>query len=86
MCIDYTNLNKIYLNDSYPLAWIDQLVDITSRYKLLTFMDAFLGNNQIQMTPHDREHTSFITDHGVYYYEAMSFGLKNDEQNIQAPD
>ena len=25
----------------------------------------------------DEEHTSFITDRGLYYYKAMSFGLKN---------
>ena len=25
----------------------------------------------------DEEHTSFIIDRGLYYYKAMSFGLKN---------
>ena len=25
----------------------------------------------------DEEHTYFITDQGLYYYKAMSFGLKN---------
>ncbi|KAH0969503.1 hypothetical protein GBA52_028641 [Prunus armeniaca] len=29
------------------------------------------------MNPTDREHTTFITDRGLYYYNVMSFGLKN---------
>ena len=46
MCVDFTNLNKACPKDSFPLPRIDQLVDSTSRHKLLRFMDAFLGYNQ----------------------------------------
>ena len=45
MCVDFTDLNKVCLKDSFPLPRIDQLVDSTARHKLLTFMDAFLGYN-----------------------------------------
>ena len=41
MCVDFTNLNKAFLKDSYPLSLIDQLVDSTAGHKLLSFMDAF---------------------------------------------
>ena len=47
ICIDYTDLNKACPKDSFPLPKIDQLVDDTSGHKLLSFMDAFLGYNQI---------------------------------------
>ena len=40
-------------------------------------MDAFSGYNQISTYKPDEEHTSFITDYGLYYYKAMSFSLKN---------
>ena len=43
--MDFTDLNKACLKDSFPLPRIDQLVDSTARHKLLTFMDAFLGYN-----------------------------------------
>ena len=39
--IDYTNLNKAYLNDSFSLSRINQLVDAMLGNKLLSFMDAF---------------------------------------------
>ena len=31
----------------------------------------------------DEEHTSFITDRGLYYYKEMSFDIKNDEATYQ---
>ena len=49
MCVDFTDLNKACPKDSFPLPRIDQLVDSTVGHKLLTFMDTFLGYNQIKM-------------------------------------
>ena len=77
MCVDFTNLNKACPKDSYPLPRIDQLVDSTAGYKLLSFMDAFFGYNQIKMDKADQEKTSFVTSQGLFCYKAMPFGLKN---------
>ena len=77
MCVDFTDLNKACPKDHFPSPRIDQLVDATSRHELLSFMDAYSGYNQIKMKPEDRESTSFITLRGTYYYNVMTFGLKN---------
>ena len=77
MCMDFTDLNKACLKDSFPLPRIDQLVDSTAEHKLLTFTDAFSGYNQIKMDEEDQEKTAFITSQGLYCYKVMSFGLKN---------
>ena len=53
MCVDFTDLNKACPKDSFPLPRIDQLVDSTVGHKLLTFMDAFSGYNQIMMDEDD---------------------------------
>ena len=45
MCVDFTDLNKAYLKDSFPLQRIDQMVDSTAGHKFLTFIDAFSGYN-----------------------------------------
>ena len=76
-CVDFTDLNKACPKDSFPLPRIDQLVDATSGHELLSFMDAYSGYNQIPMYLPDEEHTSFITDRGLYCYKVMPFGLKN---------
>ena len=49
MCVDFIDLNRAYPKDSFPLPIIDQLMDSTASHELLTFMDAFLGYNQIRM-------------------------------------
>jgi hypothetical protein len=77
MCVDFTDLNKACPKDSFPLPRIDQLVDSTTGHKLLTFMDAFSGYNQIMMDENDQEKTSFITSRGLFCYKVMPFGLKN---------
>jgi hypothetical protein len=77
MCVDFTDLNKACPKDSFPLPRIDALVDSTSGYELLSFMDAFSGYNKILMHPEDQEKTTFITDRGLYCYKVMPFGLKN---------
>ncbi|XP_050248944.1 uncharacterized protein LOC126696213 [Quercus robur] len=66
---DFTDLNKACPKDSYPLPHIDQLVDSTAGHKLLSFMDAFSGYNQIRMDEADQEKTSFVTSQGLFCYK-----------------
>jgi len=84
MCIDYTYLNKVCPKDTYPLSSIDCLVDNTSRYKLLTFLDAYSGYNQIRMHPPDKDKMTFMTNGANLFYKVMPFGLKNTELYINA--
>ena len=77
ICVDFTNLNKACSKDSFPLPRIDQLVDSTAGHKLLTFIDAFSGYNQIKTAEKDQEKTALITSQGLYCYKVMPFGLKN---------
>ena len=59
------------------LSHIDLLVDSIADHSMLSFMDGFLGYNQILMALEDMEKTTFITEWGTYYYRVMPFGLKN---------
>ena len=83
MCVDFTDLNKACLKDSFPLPRIDQLVDSTARHKLLMFMDTFSGYNQIKMAEENQGKTVFITSQGLYCYKVMPFGLKNTGTTYQ---
>lgn len=77
VCINFIDLNKAYLKDSFLLPHIDRMVDANIGHKLLSFMDAFLKYNQILMHPEVREKTTFIFEKGTYCYKVMLFGLKN---------
>jgi len=77
MCVDYTDLNRACPKDTYPPPNIDKLVDNSSGYKLLSFMGAYSGYNQIPMAEEDKQKTAFMTESGNYYFNVMPFGLRN---------
>ncbi|KAK1696144.1 hypothetical protein QYE76_012841 [Lolium multiflorum] len=76
MCIDYTSLNKHCPKDHFPLPRIDQIVNSTTGCDRLSFLDAYSRYNQIKLKKEDQELTAFITPHGVYCYNVMSFRFK----------
>ena len=47
ICVDFTDLNNVCPNDSFPLPRIDQLIDSLAGHKLFTFMNAFSRYYQI---------------------------------------
>jgi hypothetical protein len=77
MCIDYTDLNRHYPKDPFPLPRIDQVVDCTAGSALLCFLDCDLGYHQIALMVSDQDKMAFITSHDIYCYTAMTFDLKN---------
>ena len=50
---------------------------------MFSFMDGFSGSNQIRMSPKDAEKTVFRTPIANFYYNVMSFGLKNASATYQ---
>ena len=77
MCVDFTDLNKACPKDSYPLPRVDILVDSTAQHQLLSFINAFLGYNQIRMDEANQEKTSFVISQDLFYYKVIPVGLKN---------
>jgi hypothetical protein len=47
MCVDYTDLNKHYPKDPSGLPRIDQVVDLTAGYSMLSFLDCYSGYHHI---------------------------------------
>ena len=83
MCVYYTNLNKACAKVPYLLPRIDKVVDSTTGYETLGFLDAYSGYHQITMKEADQLTYSFITAFGIYCYVTMPFGLKNTGATYQ---
>ena len=77
MCVNYIDLNKAYPKDSYPLLGIDGLVHVASGLQFMSFMDAYLGYNQIPLHLNNKAKVVFITSMANYCNKVMPFGLKN---------
>lgn len=75
--IDFTDLNKVCLKDSFPLFHIDRMVYATAGHELLSFMDAFSFHSQVLMHLDDQEKASLILEIGTNCYKVMLFRLKN---------
>ena len=58
-------------------------MDSIAGHRLLSFMDAFSGYNQIRMDEVDQKKTSFITSQGLFCYKVMPFSLKNTGATYQ---
>ncbi|GJY85304.1 reverse transcriptase domain-containing protein [Tanacetum coccineum] len=77
MCMDFTDLNKAWPHDYYPLPEIDWKAESLSGYPFKCFLDVYKGYYQIHMAESDEEKIAFHTSHGVYCYTKMPFSLKN---------
>lgn len=69
--------------DPYLLSNIDKLIDRSFGYKTLSFMDVYSGYNQIKMNPLDAPKNESTSNNYNYYYEVISFGLKNENSTYQ---
>lgn len=82
VCVDFTSLNKACPKDNFPLSRIDQLVDATTGYKRMSFLDAYRGYHQIAIYDPNQDKTLFIMPCGLFYYKVMPFDLRNVGGNV----
>ena len=53
VCVDFRDLNVACPKDEFPLPITELMVDAATSFEALSFMDGFLGYNQIKMDPKD---------------------------------
>mgnify|MGYP000415030397 CR=1 FL=1 len=82
-CIDFRLLNKITKHDLYPLPHIDDLLDLVGRSRYFTSLDLGSGYWQIDLNPVDKYKTTFRTQHGLFQFKRMPFGLSDVASTFQ---
>ena len=83
ICIDFRNLNKASQKDNFPLPTMEQILHSVAGSELMSFLDGFLGYNQVLVHLDDRLKTTFRTKWGTYAYQKMPFGLINAGATFQ---
>src|SRR4051812_43206554 len=66
ICIDFWNLKVAFPKDEFPLPVTDIMVDNTTIFEWMSFMDVFSRYSQIKMHPNDERHTTFRTPLGCF--------------------
>ena len=77
VCVDFRDLNDTFPKDDFPLHVTELMIDSTTGYKALSFIDCTTEYNQIQMPPEDQKATASRTPKGIFCYKMMPFDLKN---------
>ncbi|GKC57589.1 putative reverse transcriptase domain-containing protein [Tanacetum coccineum] len=79
MCIDYRKLNKLTVNNRYPLPRIDDLFDQLLRFRSVITQRFDLRFMFIitEIRDEDIPKTAFRTRYGHYEFQVMPFGLTN---------
>lgn len=66
-------ISIMHLKDDFPSPLTGLIVDTTTRYEALSFIDGSLCYNQIRIASTYEEITNFCTLKGIYCYIVMHF-------------
>jgi hypothetical protein len=77
LCIEFRKLNKVTVNNKYPLPMIDDLFYQLKNEKIFSNIDLRSGYHQVRIKYEDINTTAFRTRYGNYEFTMVPFGLSN---------
>ena len=83
LCVDYRKLNKVTIQDRFPMPNLSDAVYSLHGVKYFTSLDLVKGYYQLKMAPEDKEYTAFSTAHGHWQFKRLPFGLCNAPASFQ---
>ncbi|XP_070015021.1 uncharacterized protein [Nicotiana sylvestris] len=87
VCVDFRDLNNACPKDKFPLPIPELMIDTTTGYEAMSFMDSSSGYNQIRMAPKYEKLTTLRTPKGIYCYkdQACSNAFESIKSYLMKP-
>ena len=76
-CVDYRKLNKVTVQDPYPLPRVDDILMVVATAMLFSLLDLKQCFWQLGLHALYASKTAFSTQDGHFEFKRMPFGLKN---------
>jgi len=83
LVVDYRGLNKVTIQNKYPIPLMTELRDQVCDAQIFTKLDLKDGFHLIRVRKGDEWKTAFRTRYGHYQYRVMPFGLVNPPATFQ---
>ena len=85
ICVDYRELNKRTIKDSYPLPLVGDIQSYLAGAQIFSTLDLHTGYWQLPINPDDQYKTAFTPGPGMGLYEfvRMPFGVCNGPSSFQ---
>ena len=83
LCIDYRKLNKVTIQDKFPLPNLTDSLFSLHGTKFFSSLDLFSGYHQIPLNENSKQYTAFSTPRNHWQFKRLSFGLCNAPSTFQ---
>ncbi|XP_040173678.1 uncharacterized protein LOC120906229 [Anopheles arabiensis] len=75
VCVDYREMNKRIVRDSYPMPNIEDQIDQLADARVYSVLDLKNSYFHVKVEKESRQYTSFVTTDGQYEFLRAPFGL-----------
>ncbi|XP_058128511.1 uncharacterized protein LOC131292791 [Anopheles ziemanni] len=75
MCVDYREVNKLIVRDSYPMPNVEEQIDQLADARVYSVLDLKNSYFHVKVEEKSRQYTSFVTSDGQYEFLRAPFGL-----------
>lgn len=83
LCLDYRDLNKRMVSDSYPLPLLwPQLQEVAGHVWYVT-LDCNWGFWNVPLEEESKQYTALVTHKGTFEFNVVPFGIKNSPGEFQ---